>query len=172
MITAGAIQAISNVLALTVDCADDVVLTTRPAYGLYKHQTELLGGTFAALPTDAASGFVPTAAALRAAFRAWDAPRTDSGLLATTTTATRNRVRALVLCFPNNPTGAMLTKPQAQEIAAVLDEELCRHPTPGFVLVLDEVYLGICHQEFYSILQVGQVTAPDWECVEYTHDMT
>jgi hypothetical protein len=40
-------------------------------------------------------GFVPTAAALHAAFRRFDA---DGG--------TRNRVRALVLCFPNNPTGA------------------------------------------------------------------
>jgi aspartate/methionine/tyrosine aminotransferase len=134
VVTAGAIQAICNVLSMTVDCADDVVMTTLPAYGLYIHQTRMLGGTFAALPTNAASGFVPTAADVRSFFRQFDVP-------ATATAPARNRVRAVVLCFPNNPTGAMLTREQAKELAEALDAELRADPQ-GFALILDEVYLG------------------------------
>jgi hypothetical protein len=158
MVTAGAIQAISNVLSLTIDCADDVVVTTLPAYGLYTHQTQMLGGTFAAMPTSAAAGFAPTARELDAFFRQFDVPSSSSSSSSSDdggseTRSVRNRVRAVILCFPNNPTGAMLTREQAIEIADALDAELRRHPEPGFALILDEVYVGICHRQFYSILQ-------------------
>jgi aspartate/methionine/tyrosine aminotransferase len=157
MVTAGAIQAISNVLSMTIDCADDVVVTTLPAYGLYTHQTQLLGGTFAAMPTSAATGFAPTARELDAFFRQFDVPSSSSSSSSddggSDSRGVRNRVRAVILCFPNNPTGAMLTREQAIEIADALDAELRRHPEPGFALILDEVYVGICHREFYSILQ-------------------
>ena len=159
MVTAGAIQAISNVLSLTIDCADDVVVTTLPAYGLYTHQTQMLGGTFAAMPTSAATGFAPTARELDAFFRQFDVPPSSlSSSLSSDdggcgSRGVRNRVRAVILCFPNNPTGAMLTREQAIEIADALDAELRHHPEPGFALILDEVYVGICHRQFYSILQ-------------------
>lgn len=68
MITAGAAQSVYNTLALSVGCADDVVLSPLPAYGLYLHQTNVLGGTFDAIPTEAAQQFKPTIAQLQAAF--------------------------------------------------------------------------------------------------------
>jgi aspartate/methionine/tyrosine aminotransferase len=43
IITAGAVQAVYNVLALSIESTEDVVVSPLPAYGLYKHQTELLG---------------------------------------------------------------------------------------------------------------------------------
>ena len=43
IITAGAVQSVYNVLALSVENKNDVVISPLPAYGLYKHQTELLG---------------------------------------------------------------------------------------------------------------------------------
>jgi hypothetical protein len=51
----------------------------------------------------------------------------------------------------------MLTRAQARELASALDAELKRFPSPGFALILDEVYLGICHRQFFSILQVHLV---------------
>jgi len=68
VITAGAAQSVYNTLALSVGCADDVVLSPLPAYGLYLHQTNILGGTFDAIPTEAAQDFKPTIAQLQAAF--------------------------------------------------------------------------------------------------------
>ncbi len=69
IITAGAIQAVYNVLALSVDNASDVVVSPLPAYGLYKHTTGLLGGTFAPILTGSDTSFVPTGEHLRDIFR-------------------------------------------------------------------------------------------------------
>ena len=109
IVTAGAIQAVYDVIALSIDSKannvalpqivttslhvqDDVVVSPLPAYGLYKHQTELLGGEFYAIPTAPRNNFVPTLADLQATFDRY----TVNGRL---------RIRCLVLCFPNNPTG-------------------------------------------------------------------
>lgn len=78
-------------------CVDknDVILTTSPAYGLYKHQAALLGAVFDTISTEV-SGFVPTAQQIIDLFELHSKQQ-------------RN-VRALVLCFPNNPTSVMLTE--------------------------------------------------------------
>jgi aspartate/methionine/tyrosine aminotransferase len=62
---------------------------------------------------------------------------------------------SFVLCYPNNPVGAMLTANQAKEIADTLDE-LLQDPAcgDGFSVILDEVYIGITSPdvEYYSVL--------------------
>ena len=130
VITAGAVQAVYNTLALSIEDKDDVIVTTLPAYGLYKHQTELLGGTFYAMETEKENNFVPTIKNLQTVFEKF----TENSKL---------KIRSLVLCFPNNPAGANLTEQQAKEIAKFLDEMLVKFPEPGFSVILDEVYLGI-----------------------------
>ncbi len=66
-------------LALSVDSKADVVVSPLPAYGLYKHQTELLGGTFAPIPTALENRFVPTADELRDTFKRYSSVDPTTG---------------------------------------------------------------------------------------------
>lgn len=129
LITTGAAQAVYNCLALGVGGKEDVVLSPLPAYGLYLHQTNILGGTFDSVSTCASNAFKPTVDELEAAFRKHTG---EDGVC---------HVRSLVLCFPNNPTGSTLTEGEARELAAFLDRKLGEGA--NFSLVLDEVYLGL-----------------------------
>jgi aspartate/methionine/tyrosine aminotransferase len=98
---------------LAVARAGDAVLLPVPWY--FNHQTtcELLGIEPRPLPCDAARGFVPDPAAAEALID--------------------ERVRAIALVTPNNPTGAIYPP---ETIAAFA--ELCRRR--GIWLVLDETY--------------------------------
>jgi aspartate/methionine/tyrosine aminotransferase len=69
IVTAGAIQAVYNVLALSIEGKSDVVVSPLPAYGLYKFQTELLGGTFSPIATSPQNNFVPTLQDLKQCFK-------------------------------------------------------------------------------------------------------
>ena len=60
IITAGAIQAVYNALALSIDGPEDEFISPLPAYGLYKHTTGLLGGKFYAIPTVYENKFIPS----------------------------------------------------------------------------------------------------------------
>jgi aminotransferase len=129
LITTGAAQAVYNCLALVVGSKEDVVLSPLPAYGLYLHQTNILGGTFDVVHTAADNAFKPTIVQLEAAFTKHTTPE---GVC---------RVKSLVLCFPNNPTGSCLSEAEAKELAAYLDGKL--QSGANFNVVLDEVYLGL-----------------------------
>jgi len=120
---------------------NDVVLATLPAYGLYQQQTRHLGGKFVAFGHGTK---VPTPEALREVFRA-----TNVGSV---------RVRALVLCYPNNPTGAVLDDSEAAALCQTLDELYDEYgyatdPAGGFSVILDEVYTGITADSHVSLLQ-------------------
>ncbi len=80
IITAGAVQAVYNVLALSIDGIDDVVISPIPAYGLYQHQTGLLGGRFDVIPSSLENRFIPTAPELRAIFSRHTARDEISGI--------------------------------------------------------------------------------------------
>lgn len=126
IICAGAIQAVYNCLALSIESRDDIVVTTLPAYGLYQHQTEILGGTFKTIsPANSPQSSVPTLSDLRVAF----------GPERTT------KVVSLVLCFPNNPTGESLTTNSAAQLADDLDALIDFYDS-SFSIILDEVYFG------------------------------
>lgn len=134
IVTAGGIQACFVTLALVLEDREDVCLAGLPAYPLYQLQTDYFGATFAAL-TDV------TPEAVRSAFAA----QRQEG----------KRVRAVVLCFPNNPTGAVITPAEARELASTLEDELeCEEARGGgFLVLLDEVYLGIENAPHVSMLQ-------------------
>jgi len=134
IITAGAIQAIYNCLALSIEGPQDVVATPLPAYSIYQQQTNMLRGTFT---TFGGSGLrVPTPESLRELFAAINGQPNSN-----------QKLRVLVLCLPNNPTGAMLSVDEARELCATLDalwEKWYAHDSAGgFSVVLDEVYVGI-----------------------------
>lgn len=155
VITSGAIQAIFNCLALCIEGASDVVATPLPAYGLYKHQTALLGGSFV---TFGAGQRLPTPQAIRELFTSTNGDGSSvSGGNNAGLEKRKKKIRALVLVLPNNPTGAVLDDASAKSLCSALDEAwdtwYATDPDGGFTVVLDEVYLGItAAQQVVSLL--------------------
>ena len=128
LITVGASEGIDLALrALT--CPGDEVLIPEPSYVSYAPGVIFSGGTPVPVVTRAEDEFALTPEALRAALT----PKT----------------KALILPYPNNPTGGVMTRQQLQAIARVLDET-------SVVVISDEiyselVYAGHDHTAFASI---------------------
>ena len=108
---------------------------------MYLSQTRFLNGSFATFPASDRPGGGGTAAAMAAAF---DAERRAG-----------RRVRAVVLCSPNNPTGRCFDSAEAGRICAQLDAEL--DAGEDFVVLLDEVYVGITRAQHVSLLGAASV---------------
>ncbi len=103
----------------------DEVLLPEPAYVAYAPNAVLAGGVIASVPTDAAHSFRVQVADLEA--------------------AVTDRTKVLVLGYPSNPTGAVLTAADVEAIAAFVK----RH---DLYVVADEIYdrltYGIEHHSF------------------------
>lgn len=114
---------------------NDVVATTVPAYGLYQQQSKLLRGSFATFEDLSAEG-------LHKLFK--------------TENVGQRKIRTLVLCLPNNPTGTMITVSEAKSLCKALDEIYDEYYASdlngGFSVILDEVYLGITAKPVQSLL--------------------
>lgn len=111
LITAGCNQAFFTAMLAFVPRGAAVLLPT-PWYYNHKMTCDMLGLEARALPTSAASGFIP-----------------DPELAATL----MDGVAAVVLINPNNPTGAIYPHETVEKFAA-----LCRER--GAVLLIDETY--------------------------------
>jgi aspartate aminotransferase len=109
----GAKTLIFNAFAATLDEGDEVVIPA-PYWVSYPDMVRLNGGVPVIAPSDADGGFKLTPRALEAAIT----PRT----------------RWLVLNTPNNPSGAVYSRPELEGLAAVLR----RHPRVW--VMTDEIY--------------------------------
>lgn len=109
----GSKQSLCNALMALVDPGDEVILPT-PCWGSYKQMVILAGGT----PVEVLSGieddFKLTPSKLRAALT----PRT----------------KAIMLCSPSNPTGAVYSRSELEALVEVLLE------WPRVFVISDEVY--------------------------------
>ena len=117
-----------------------MVASPLPAYSIYQQQTHMLRGTFTTFPTPG----VPTPESLREIFAKVNGAPGET-----------RKLRSLVLCLPNNPTGASLTPDQARELCVTLDslwEEWYADDAAGFSIILDEVYVGITAAPVASLL--------------------
>ena len=128
LITVGASEGIDLALRALV-CPGDEVLIPEPSYVSYAPGVIFSGGTPVPVVTRAEDEFALTPEALRAAIT----PRT----------------KALILPYPNNPTGGVMNRQQLQAIARVLEET-------DVVVISDEiyselVYSGHEHVAFASI---------------------
>ncbi len=112
MVTVGGSEAIDLAIRATVEPGDEVIVPT-PSFVCYDPITRLVGGTPVIVETKFEDKFKLTPQALKAAIT----PRT----------------KMLVLPFPNNPTGAILTREELEEIAAVLRGT-------NIVVLADEIY--------------------------------
>ena len=128
LVTVGASEGIDLALRAIV-CPGDEVLIPEPSYVSYAPCVTFAGGTAVPVITRAEDEFALTPDALRAALT----PRT----------------KALILPYPNNPTGGVMTRAQLQELARVLDDT-------GVIVISDEIYSELVyggheHTAFASI---------------------
>ena len=99
LVTVGGSEAIDNALRAFVSLGDEVLIV-EPSFVCYTPLTIMAGGVPVPLPTVERDSFKLTADRLRAAIT----PKT----------------KVLILPFPNNPTGAIMTREELESIAAVL----------------------------------------------------
>lgn len=133
-ITSGGSEAIYFVFLTTMDEGDEVLIP-EPYYTNYNGFANMAGVNIVPIPTDVKSGFhLP-----------------DRGVIEKLIT---KRTRAILLCSPNNPTGAVYTKEEYEMIKDVVEKY-------NLYLVSDEVYREFIFNgtEPYSIFMLD--TDPD-----------
>src|SRR5687767_2846320 len=112
LITVGVSEGLDLALRAILNPGDEVLIP-EPCYVSYKPCTLLAGGVAVPVPSTAATGFRVTLEALEAAIT----PRT----------------RALLINFPNNPTGATLRRKDLEGIAALAKKH-------DLIVLSDEIY--------------------------------
>jgi aspartate/methionine/tyrosine aminotransferase len=112
LVTNGGKQAVEQAFATILDPGDEVILPI-PFWTTYPEAIRLTGAVPVELPTDEATGFKPTVAQLEAARTA--------------------RTKALLLCSPSNPSGAVCSRDEIEAIGRWADEH-------DVWVVTDEIY--------------------------------
>lgn len=117
IVTVGASEAID--LTLRAICEEgDEILVPEPCYVSYAPSVSLSGGTPVAVHCVADNDFVLTPEQLKAAIT----PKT----------------KALILAYPNNPTGAIMTREQLEAIISVIEEH-------DLLVISDEIYAELTY---------------------------
>lgn len=119
LVTVGASEGIDLSLRVLL-CPGDEVLIPEPSYVSYAPCVIFTGGKPVPMPTHEADAFALRPEAIEAAVT----PRT----------------KAIILPYPNNPTGAILTREQLAAIAQVC----IRH---DLMVISDEIYSELCYTE-------------------------
>ncbi len=116
ILTVGVSEAVDITLRTILNPGDEVILL-EPSYVCYAPLVQLAGGVSVGVDTSQ-SQFVPTKAAIQAAIT----PRT----------------KAIILCTPNNPTGAVIPK-------AILEDILALAKAHDFWVISDEIYAELSY---------------------------
>ena len=117
IVTVGGSEAIDNALRSFVSNGDEVLIP-EPSFVCYTPLAVMAGGTPVPLKTTMENGFKLTADVLRAAIT----PKT----------------KVLIMPYPNNPTGAIMTREELEEIAAVLRDT-------NIIVISDEIYCELTY---------------------------
>jgi aspartate/glutamate/aspartate-prephenate aminotransferase len=113
VVSNGAKQSIWQAILACVSPGDEVIVPA-PYWVSYPEMVRLAGGTPRIIPTDAGAGFLLSPEQLRAALT----PRT----------------RAVIICSPSNPSGAVYSRTQLENLAGVI----AGHPRA--LVISDEIY--------------------------------
>ncbi len=132
IVTVGASEAID--LTMRAICEEgDEILVPQPCYVSYAPTIVLAGGTPVAVNCSASDGFIFTPENLESAIT----PKT----------------KALILAYPNNPTGAVMTKEQLERIIPVIEKH-------DLLVVSDEIYAELTYgKKHVSIASIGNMAA-------------
>jgi len=127
LVTVGVSEALYLALAATLDPGDEVIVP-EPCFVSYAPEVTFAGGTPVIVPTTVENNFQLTAEAIKAAIT----PRT----------------KVLLIGYPNNPTGAVMSRERLNEIAAVVKQH-------DLLVISDEIYdrlvYGVDHVCFPSL---------------------
>ncbi len=117
LVTVGASEAID--LALRAVCDDgDEILVPAPSYVSYCPAVTLAGGKPVTIECKAENGFILTPEALEAAI-------TD-------------KTKAVIVPYPNNPTGAIMTRPELEAVCEVIKRR-------DLLVISDEIYAELTY---------------------------
>ncbi len=112
LVTVGVSEAMQNTMLALIDPGDEVIIP-EPSFVAYGPSVVLAGGTVVSVPTHVENAFQVTGQELEAAVT----PRT----------------KAILIGYPNNPTGAVMTRERLLEVAAVAEEH-------DLIVFSDEIY--------------------------------
>ena len=118
LVTVGASEAIDLALRVCLRPGDEVILPD-PGYVSYAPCVTLSGGVPVPVPTRAEDEFRITAEAIENAVTA--------------------RTRALILPYPNNPTGAVMTRAELERIARTAEKH-------DLLVISDEIYVELTYE--------------------------
>lgn len=128
IVTVGASEGIDLALRAICDTGDEI-LVPDPAYVSYAPIISLCGGVPVSVKCDAGNGFIITPSALEEAVT----PRT----------------KALILAYPNNPTGGIMTEEQLKQIVPVIEKH-------DLLVISDEIYAELTYGGRHcSIASIG-----------------
>nr|WP_297171188.1 aminotransferase class I/II-fold pyridoxal phosphate-dependent enzyme [uncultured Agathobaculum sp.] len=117
LVTVGGSEAIDNAIRALVNPGEEVLIP-EPSFVCYTPLAQMTGGVPVPLPTRVEDEFKLTPEALRKAIT----PRT----------------KLLILPYPNNPTGAIMTRSELEAIAAIIRET-------NIVVLSDEIYCSLTY---------------------------
>ena len=130
IVTTGASEAIDLALRAVCDIGDEI-LVPDPSYVSYAPTVILAGGTPVAMKCTADNDFILTPEIIEGAIT----PKT----------------KALILPYPNNPTGAIMTKEQLEAIIPVIEKH-------DLLVISDEIYAELTYtQRHVSIASLGDM---------------
>ena len=115
VVTHGAVGAVSTLLQATIEPGDEILLPD-PGWVNYEMATKILGGVPISYPLDVQLGWKPN-------------PTVIASLCT-------DKTKAIVLCSPSNPTGAVFSTEEMSELLAVANER-------GLLVISDEIYAQI-----------------------------
>ncbi|MGC6367853.1 MAG: pyridoxal phosphate-dependent aminotransferase [Candidatus Marinamargulisbacteria bacterium] len=125
LITNGVSEGVDIVFRSVINPGDEILLP-EPSYVCYRPLIELCGGKVVSIDTSK-SDFIPLIADMKAALT----PKT----------------KAIVLSYPNNPTGQSIPQSTLEEIADfALDNNL--------LIITDEIYADLSFDPFFSIARI------------------
>ena len=122
IVTIGASEAIDLALRTLVRPGDEVLIPS-PSYVSYAPNAAITGGVAVAVETSAKNGFALTPELLEKAIT----PRS----------------KALILPYPNNPTGAIMTRAQLEKIAEVAERN-------DLFVISDEIYAELTYGQKHA----------------------
>ena len=130
IVTVGGSEAIDLAIRCMVEPGDEVLIC-EPSFVCYKPITELIGAKAVSIETKAENEFRLTAEELK--------------------NKITDKTKVLILPFPNNPTGAIMTKQDLEAIAKVLEGT-------NIAVISDEIYSELTYGEKHcSLAQIGDM---------------
>ncbi|MDS1030136.1 aminotransferase class I/II-fold pyridoxal phosphate-dependent enzyme [Bacillota bacterium LX-D] len=118
IVTIGASEAVDIALRAIINPGDEVLIP-EPCFVSYKPCTVLAGGVPVTINTNASNGFKVTPQQLESHIT--------------------NKTKALIICYPNNPTGAVMSKDDLFAIAKIVNKH-------NLIVISDEIYSELNYQ--------------------------